>query len=55
MLRHAIVAGLALLMGACAAVKPMTDSELSAGIGDQIRPGPGLLSGPAGEFVLALP
>jgi hypothetical protein len=42
-----LAGGLLFLLGACAAVKPMAYTEIH-----EIPPGPGLLSGEDGEFVL---
>jgi hypothetical protein len=43
----ALAGGILLLLGACAEVKPMEYTEIH-----EIPPGPGLLSGEEGEFVL---
>ena len=42
-----LAAGLLLLLGACADMKPLEYTEIH-----EISPGPGLLSGEDGEFVL---
>jgi hypothetical protein len=42
-----LAGGLLLLLGACADVKPLEYTEIH-----EIPPGPGLLSGEDGEFVL---
>ncbi|MFQ5915971.1 MAG: hypothetical protein ACE5JS_22580 [Nitrospinota bacterium] len=39
---------LALLLSACASIEPLAFPES----GDEIPPGPGLFSGPDGEFVI---
>ena len=43
----ALAGGMLLLLGTCADVKPLKYREIY-----EIRPGPGLLSGEDGEFVL---
>ncbi len=43
----ALAGGMLLLLGACAEVKPLEYTEIH-----EIPPGPGLLSGEDGEFVL---
>ncbi len=43
----ALAGGILIFLGACAEVKPMAYTEIH-----EIPPGPGLLSGEDGEFVL---
>ena len=43
----AVAGGMLLLLGACAEMKPLDYTEIH-----EIPPGPGLLSGEDGEFVL---
>ena len=43
----ALIGGMLLLLGACAEVKPFEYTEIH-----EIQPGPGLLTGDEGEFVL---